>query len=55
MSDIPSQSPGVSPASPHPGEISSPIFPHLTKIVDAALEHPDDTVREALYPVVPRG
>jgi CubicO group peptidase (beta-lactamase class C family) len=37
MSDIPSQSPGVSPASPHPGEISSPIFPHLTKIIDAAV------------------
>jgi CubicO group peptidase (beta-lactamase class C family) len=37
MSDIPSQSPGVSPASPDPGEISSPIFPHLTKIVDAAV------------------
>lgn len=37
MSDIPSQSPGVSPASPHPGEISSPIFPHLTKIINAAV------------------
>ena len=27
----------------------------FTKMVDAALEHPDDTVREALYPVVPGG
>ena len=27
----------------------------LTRIVDAALEHPDDTVREAVYPVVPGG
>ena len=25
----------------------------FTRMVDAALEHPDDTVREALYPVVP--
>jgi serine-type D-Ala-D-Ala carboxypeptidase len=37
MSDIPSQSPGVSPASPHPGEISSPIVPRLTKIINAAV------------------
>jgi hypothetical protein len=27
----------------------------FTRMVDAALEHPDDTVREALYPVVPGG
>ena len=27
----------------------------FTRLVDAALEHPDDTVREALYPVVPGG
>ncbi len=27
----------------------------FTKIIDAALEHPDDTVREAVYPVVPGG
>ena len=27
----------------------------FTKMVDAALERPDDTVREALYPVVPGG
>ena len=27
----------------------------FTKIIDAALEHPDDTVREAVYPVVPAG
>jgi hypothetical protein len=27
----------------------------FTRIVDAALEHPDDTVREAVYPVVPGG
>jgi Domain of unknown function (DUF4158) len=27
----------------------------FTKMVDAALEHPDDTVREAVYPVVPGG
>ena len=27
----------------------------FTRLVDAALEHPDDTVREAVYPVVPGG
>ncbi len=27
----------------------------FTKIVDAAIDHPDDTVRDALYPVVPGG
>ena len=27
----------------------------FARLVDAALEHPDDTVREALYPVVPGG
>ena len=27
----------------------------FTRMVDAALEHPDDTVREAVYPVVPGG
>ena len=27
----------------------------FTKIIDAALERPDDTVREAVYPVVPGG
>ena len=27
----------------------------FTKMVDAALEHPDDTVRDAVYPVVPGG
>jgi len=27
----------------------------FTKIIDAVLEHPDDTVREAVYPVVPGG
>jgi hypothetical protein len=27
----------------------------FTKIIDAALEHPDDMVREAVYPVVPGG
>jgi hypothetical protein len=27
----------------------------FTRMIDAALEHPDDTVREALYPVVPGG
>jgi TnpA family transposase len=27
----------------------------FTRIVDAAIEHPDDTVREAVYPVVPGG
>jgi hypothetical protein len=27
----------------------------FTRMVDAALERPDDTVREALYPVVPGG
>ena len=27
----------------------------FTRMVDAALEHPDDTVRDALYPVVPGG
>ncbi|MDQ2815211.1 MAG: DUF4158 domain-containing protein [Actinomycetota bacterium] len=27
----------------------------FTRIIDAALEHPDDTVRDAVYPVVPGG
>jgi hypothetical protein len=27
----------------------------FTKMVDAALEHPDDTVRDAVYPAVPGG
>jgi hypothetical protein len=27
----------------------------FTRMVDAALEHPDDTVRDAVYPVVPGG
>ena len=27
----------------------------FTRMIDAALEHPDDTVREAVYPVVPGG
>jgi hypothetical protein len=27
----------------------------FTRLVDAALEHPDDTVRDALYPAVPGG
>ena len=27
----------------------------FTKMVDAALEHPDDTVRDAVYPAVPDG
>jgi hypothetical protein len=27
----------------------------FTRLVDAALEHPDDTVRDALYPVAPGG
>jgi hypothetical protein len=27
----------------------------FTKMVDAALEHPDDTVRDAVHPPVPGG
>jgi hypothetical protein len=27
----------------------------FTKMVDAALEHPDDTIRDAVYPAVPGG
>jgi CubicO group peptidase (beta-lactamase class C family) len=37
MSDIPSPSPGVTPAGPHSGEINSPIFPQPTKIIAAAV------------------
>ena len=37
MSDIPSQSPGVSPASPHPVVISPPIFPQVTNVINAAV------------------
>ena len=37
MSDIPSQSPGVRPASPRSGEISAPIFPQVTSVINAAV------------------
>jgi serine-type D-Ala-D-Ala carboxypeptidase len=37
MSDIPSRMPRDTQASPYPGEISSPNFPHPAKIISAAV------------------
>lgn len=33
----------------------APVAAIYTKMIDAALEHPDDTVRDAVYPAVPGG